>query len=39
MDEIREAACRRRVRFKVALQSEIESALREAYGEPLVQSA
>jgi type IV pilus assembly protein PilB len=34
MDEIREAV-RRRVRFKVALQSEVESALHEAYGEPL----
>jgi MshEN domain len=34
MEEVRGAA-RRRLRFKVALQSEIELALREAYGEPL----
>lgn len=38
LDAIREAAGRR-VRFKVALQSEIESALYDAYGEPLVPSA
>lgn len=38
MDEIREAAGRR-VRFKVALGSEIESALYDAYGDPLVASA
>jgi hypothetical protein len=38
LDEVREAVGRR-VRFKVALPSEIESALYDAYGEPLVQSA
>jgi MshEN domain len=38
LDEIRDAAGRR-VRFKVALQSEIELALHEAYGEPLAASA
>ena len=38
MDEIREAVGRR-VRFKVALASEIESALTDAYGEPLAASA
>ncbi len=34
LDEVREAVGRR-VRFKVALQSEIESALADAFGEPL----
>ena len=38
LDEIRDAVGRR-VRFKVALASEIESALSEAYGEPLAASA
>lgn len=38
MDAIR-AAAGRRVRFTVALASEIDSALREAYGEPLAASA
>jgi hypothetical protein len=38
LDAIREAAGRR-VRFKVALQSEIESALVDAYGEPLLNPA
>ena len=38
LDEIREAVGRR-VRFKVALPSEIESALYDAYGDPLVASA
>jgi type IV pilus assembly protein PilB len=38
LDEVREAAGRR-VRFKVALPSEIDSALYDAYGEPLVHSA
>ena len=38
LDEIREAVGRR-VRFKVALPSEIESALYDAYDEPLVHSA
>ena len=38
LDEIREAVGRR-VRFKVALASEIESALTDAYGEPLAASA
>ena len=38
LDEIREAAGRR-VRFKVALQSEIDAALYDAYGDPLVASA
>jgi type IV pilus assembly protein PilB len=35
MDEIREAVSRR-VRFKVAVGSEIESALYDAYGDPLL---
>jgi type IV pilus assembly protein PilB len=38
LDEIREAVGRR-VRFKVALQSEIDAALLDAYGEPLAASA
>ena len=38
LDEIREAVGRR-VRFKVALTSEIESALTDAFGEPLAASA
>ena len=38
LDEVREAAGRR-VRFKVALQSEIDSALADAFGEPLVAPA
>jgi type IV pilus assembly protein PilB len=38
MDELREAAGRR-VRFKVALQSEIDAALEDAFGEPLAASA
>ena len=38
LDEIREAAGRR-VRFRVALQSEVESALCDAFGDPLVASA
>jgi hypothetical protein len=38
LDEVREAAGRR-VRFKVALPSEIDSALYDAFGEPLVHSA
>lgn len=38
LDQIREAAGRR-VRFKVALQSEIDAALSDAYGDPLVASA
>jgi len=38
LDEIREAVGRR-VRFRVALQSEIDSALGDAFGEPLVASA
>jgi type IV pilus assembly protein PilB len=38
MDELREAAGRR-VRFKVALGSEIDSALLDAYGDPLAASA
>ena len=38
LDEIREAVGRR-VRFKVALASEIESAFTDAYGEPLAASA
>lgn len=35
MDEVREAVSRR-VRFKVAVVSEIESALYDAYGDPLL---
>jgi hypothetical protein len=38
LDEIREAVGRR-VRFKVALASEIESALTDAFGEPVAASA
>jgi len=38
LDEVRDAVGRR-VRFKVALASEIESALCDAYGEPLVAPA
>ena len=38
LDEIREAVGRR-VRFKVALASEIKSALTDAFGEPLAASA
>lgn len=38
LDEVREAVGRR-VRFKVALESEIDSALGDAFGEPLVASA
>jgi hypothetical protein len=38
LDEVREAVGRR-VRFKVALPSEIESALYDAYGEPLLHTA
>ena len=38
LDAIRDAAGRR-VRFHVALASEIDAALREAYGEPLAASA
>ena len=38
LDEVRDAVGRR-VRFKVAVPSEIESALYDAYGEPLVHSA
>ncbi len=38
LDEVREAAGRR-VRFKVALQSEIDSALLDAFGEPLAAPA
>ena len=38
LDEIREAAGRR-VRFRVALQSEVESALMDAFGDPLVATA
>jgi L-alanine-DL-glutamate epimerase-like enolase superfamily enzyme len=38
LDAIREAAGRR-VRFRVALGSEIDAALRDAYGEPLVAPA
>ena len=38
LDEVRESTGRR-VRFKVALASEIESALYDAYGEPLVTPA
>ena len=38
LDEIREAVGRR-VRFKVALPSEIASALYDAFGDPLVASA
>ncbi len=38
LDEMREAVGRR-VRFKVALPSEIDSALYDAFGEPLVPSA
>jgi hypothetical protein len=38
LDEVRDAAGRR-VRFKVALQSEIDAALIDAYGDPLAASA
>ncbi len=38
LDEIREAV-RRRVRFRVALLSEIDAALTDAFGEPLAASA
>jgi hypothetical protein len=38
LDEVRDAAGRR-VRFKVALGSEIDAALLDAYGEPLAASA
>jgi hypothetical protein len=38
LDEIRDTVGRR-VRFKVALPSEIESALYDAYGEPLLHTA
>jgi type IV pilus assembly protein PilB len=38
LDEIRDAVGRR-VRFKVALQSEIDAALLDAYGDPLAASA
>ena len=38
LDELREAAGRR-VRFRVALQSEVESALMDAFGDPLAAPA
>jgi hypothetical protein len=38
LDAVRESAGRR-VRFRVALASEIDAALSEAYGEPLAASA
>ena len=38
LDEVREAVGRR-VKFKVAVPSEIDSALYDAYGDPIVHSA